>query len=710
MVKGAPGHEGEENDSLDYLRLHASDGVDIVGDDENIEIRIKSLVDPAVDIRTIKLSFGDAGIPVEKVAQFLDGLCDGMRMILESTDRDAYPIPWAKSVAINSIVSDVMHSSGLAGTGFGIEYVTHTEDPQYWYGERVQKKKIVEDVKGDVEGVYDVERIRELIQIIEDSLAGKPDVNLNDRQWAVEELALMTPTAATLDSFIEFFKEGSTKHRRALLKAIAKSEDPKATTLITGALLDADEEIRWLAAYHLGKRSLSDADKHIIEQKFIKPSHKKGRLAKLLGVFALLRSDEFKNSPFRVSLINNFRRFDYPTLSILIAQAPNLLERDAAIEFVSLFSVNKSAGIRESVLDSLITLDAESSRIELFSKDEDSHTSRKARKHLGENVEAELPSIERSKVEGLLYGAAIGDSVGAPIEFLRVQQIMDIYGDEVDDYVDLKSHDQRFRMQVGEISDDAGMGFMIMEGGVDDGYLEMSKVGANFGQEMEDIDSARKPNIGYPLKSSFDMRKLGLGCNWRLSGHKGAKGCGAAMRVFPVALFAKDDAELVERAADTAILTHYSDMGRGSAVLVAKAMDIVLKEKVDLSDEDEVRKYVDRVVESARVFSEELAEAVSKIPELLKKPVSEALEVLGTDGEAIETVPAALYCFLKSPNDFTATLRSSINVDGDSDSIGAIACALSGAYNGVEGIPEHLKEGLVQKDYIEDLAGRYFKK
>ena len=52
------------------------------------------------------------------------------------------------------------------------------------------------------------------------------------------------------------------------------------------------------------------------------------------------------------------------------------------------------------------------------------------------------------------------------------------------------------------------------------------------------------------------------------------------------------------------------------------------------------------------------------------------------DVKAIGSVPQAIYCFLIS-NDFVETLKNSISIGGDSDTIACIACSIAGAYYGV---------------------------
>jgi len=60
----------------------------------------------------------------------------------------------------------------------------------------------------------------------------------------------------------------------------------------------------------------------------------------------------------------------------------------------------------------------------------------------------------------------------------------------------------------------------------------------------------------------------------------------------------------------------------------------------------------------------------------------------------LHTVPAALYCFLRSPGSFRDTVCLAASAGGDTDTIAAIAGALSGALNGVEAIPKQWLEGL----------------
>jgi ADP-ribosylglycohydrolase len=73
---------------------------------------------------------------------------------------------------------------------------------------------------------------------------------------------------------------------------------------------------------------------------------------------------------------------------------------------------------------------------------------------------------------------------------------------------------------------------------------------------------------------------------------------------------------------------------------------------------------------------------------------------------AEEAVIMALYCFLKNPDDFLATIRLGANTEGDSDSIACIAGGLSGAYLGIRALPTAWVSRLEKSEYLADVAKR----
>jgi poly(ADP-ribose) glycohydrolase ARH3 len=71
---------------------------------------------------------------------------------------------------------------------------------------------------------------------------------------------------------------------------------------------------------------------------------------------------------------------------------------------------------------------------------------------------------------------------------------------------------------------------------------------------------------------------------------------------------------------------------------------------------------------------------------------------------AHESVPFALYAFLRNPHSFEDCLFCAALNSGDRDTVGAMACAISGAYLGVDVIPQAWRARLENREQIEALA------
>jgi poly(ADP-ribose) glycohydrolase ARH3 len=97
---------------------------------------------------------------------------------------------------------------------------------------------------------------------------------------------------------------------------------------------------------------------------------------------------------------------------------------------------------------------------------------------------------------------------------------------------------------------------------------------------------------------------------------------------------------------------------------------------------------------------------LAKIGALLNK-VDKARVVaeLGNGVEAFNSVPTAIYSFLSHTQSFEEAILFAVSLGGDTDTIAAMAGAISGAYLGVGSIPDKWRSKLENRAYIEELAG-----
>ncbi|MBC8140895.1 MAG: ADP-ribosylglycohydrolase family protein, partial [Armatimonadetes bacterium] len=89
-----------------------------------------------------------------------------------------------------------------------------------------------------------------------------------------------------------------------------------------------------------------------------------------------------------------------------------------------------------------------------------------------------------------------------------------------------------------------------------------------------------------------------------------------------------------------------------------------------------------------------------------------AQERLGSSIEAHESVPAALYSFLRHPESFEGAVSFAVRLGDDTDTVGAMTGAIAGAFHGYAGIPQKwlrpLENGAKGRDYTLSLADRLF--
>jgi ADP-ribosylglycohydrolase len=104
-----------------------------------------------------------------------------------------------------------------------------------------------------------------------------------------------------------------------------------------------------------------------------------------------------------------------------------------------------------------------------------------------------------------------------------------------------------------------------------------------------------------------------------------------------------------------------------------------------------------------------LHDRIGAIPRLLACPPDEVFARLSNGASVLESVPAALYCFLRSPDDVEEMLLLAVNAGHDADSVAAMAGTLAGAMGGMEALPARLLEDLEYRERLTELAGALYR-
>jgi ADP-ribosylglycohydrolase len=304
--------------------------------------------------------------------------------------------------------------------------------------------------------------------------------------------------------------------------------------------------------------------------------------------------------------------------------------------------------------------------------------------------------VDRDRARGLIYGLALGDALGWPVEFMQLPQILAKYGRSgIADPPDpaLYTDDTQMSVAVAEA---------LIEAGQRDLDVLMGAVARNFiGWKRDPITPTRAPGA----TSIRGVNALERGAPWREAGVKDSKGCGACMRVAPVGyLYQGNPGRLQSVARAQGTLTHRHPTADaaciGAAYLIKLALDGV-----------DPRDYPERVLAFGGGHAREFDEAIQRTSSVLDWPDGEAaLRYIGpTRGGgwiAEEAVAMALYCVMRYPRDYPAAVRLAANISGDSDSVASIAGGILGARLGTASIPADWVARLENRDYLTDVADR----
>jgi len=294
----------------------------------------------------------------------------------------------------------------------------------------------------------------------------------------------------------------------------------------------------------------------------------------------------------------------------------------------------------------------------------------------------------KSKFLGCLVGAAIGDALGARRE-----------GREMSKSEDIVSLAENLEQLI--YTDDTHMTIGIAESLIESKGFDGEHMAQTF---IKNYDA--EPWRGYGPGPPMIFGRIKSGEPWYSAANGlyrgGSFGNGSAMRVAPVGLlYSRNLEKLREVAYQSSSITHSHELGKEGAALQAFAVALALNTP---SDEE-----IDReaFLSSLQNFIQDqlYKKKIAQIRELLGgQDKAKVVAVLGNGIEAPRSVPTAIYCFLRQPQSYKDTVIYAISLGGDTDTIAAMAGAISGAYLGIEAIPSKWRARLENREYIEALA------
>jgi ADP-ribosylglycohydrolase len=298
----------------------------------------------------------------------------------------------------------------------------------------------------------------------------------------------------------------------------------------------------------------------------------------------------------------------------------------------------------------------------------------------------------KNRYKGSMLGLAVGDTLGAPVEFKAKDSF-----EKIEHY----RRGGKFNVEIGEYTDDTSLALCLAQSLIDrNGSDQKDQLSKYLKWFEEGYMSANGRSIGcgkVTLRALY--RYMSQECsecgNSRLT--KGA-GNGSLMRIAPVALFYADDMKLAMKMAKESSLTTHglpicSDACMYMTGLIIGAIEG--KSKDELLSVDYAKTLFD-YVENYTFHEEVTALAHGDYK-------NKSRDEIEAKGYVINTLESALWAFYNTST-FDEGLILVVNLGNDADTVGAVYGQLAGAYYGDDTIAIEYKDGLMKREFIEELA------
>ena len=266
-------------------------------------------------------------------------------------------------------------------------------------------------------------------------------------------------------------------------------------------------------------------------------------------------------------------------------------------------------------------------------------------------------SLHAERAVAAYLGLAIGDALGATVEFLTPNEIRQQHGVHKD-----ITGGGWLRLKAGTVTDDTTMSLALGASILEQGTVDAGHAAAAFDAWMR----AKPVDIGNTVRRNLvHFRKTG---NPEAPASEHDAGNGAAMRVLPVALacYGRPPETAIFASRAQAHVTHHNAISDAACeTLIFMVLDLLAGR-----DTGEVqRERADELVRQFPVFA------------YGKKRIE------NPSGYVVDTVQAVFQAFFGTTS-FEECLLDVVNRGGDADTTGAIAGMLAGARYGLQAIPE----------------------
>ena len=298
-----------------------------------------------------------------------------------------------------------------------------------------------------------------------------------------------------------------------------------------------------------------------------------------------------------------------------------------------------------------------------------------------------------------IIGLAVGDAMGVPIEFFKRE---DLLKNPVTTMIGEQSH----FVPKGSWSDDTSLNLALIDSINNKKEIDLYDIGQNFiewGENGKYTPTGKMFGIGRTTLKAIARLERGDIKPEECGGNtESENGNGSLMRILPMAYYCYcknyNDEEVYDIVKKVSSLTHAHEISiMGCYIYVKFALELLNGNNIK-SAYKTIRKL------KYQYFSDYCKKIYSRIIDINIAKLD--LDDIKSSGYVVDTLEATIWTLLNTKT-FNQAIIGSINLGGDSDTIGACTGGLAGIYYGFESINSTWKKELMKYDYIVELCNKF---
>jgi ADP-ribosyl-[dinitrogen reductase] hydrolase len=309
-----------------------------------------------------------------------------------------------------------------------------------------------------------------------------------------------------------------------------------------------------------------------------------------------------------------------------------------------------------------------------------------------------LKNTQSNLFRDILFGVAVGDALGVPVEFKSREWLKDR---PVEYMIGYGTHDQ----PPGTWSDDSALTFCLAEALI--GGFDLNKIATKFVLWLTEgywTPHGTVFDVGIATQQAISRLKKGIVPELAGGFDERDNGNGSLMRILPLIIYILDRniEQRYQITKSVSSLTHGHIRSVIACFYYLEFARKLIQGENKFNVYKELQESIPSFLRSMSIDEDE----IRIYRRLLNDDIHKTSESIQSTGYVVHTLEASIWCLLTT-NSYRDAVLKAVNLGGDTDTTGAVAGGLAALLYGYKNIPGNWIAQLARKDDIENLIRRF---